>query len=102
MRSVAEHLGVNFVEVFGSVLAGFGGPTSGTAADRTVEARIRTVFDRAAEHAPCILYLRRFEQACRSSGQSSNEIKGQASKIADLLQQSLVYGVQQVRFFDPL
>ena len=64
------------MDIFSSVLLGFGGPT-GSHVERTLEDRIEGLFDRAAAQSPCILYLRRMEQACRSTGQTSNEIKGQ-------------------------
>jgi hypothetical protein len=150
LRCVAGKLGVNFVEVLGSVLLGFGGPVSGAqcrlrfsqqsmrglgvcvrarvctrgcswcwlicwwvgearsrlcalirgpihasvcvyfhafvratgnAADRTLEARIHRVFEDAATRtSPCVLYIRRMEQALRIAGESSTEIRGQVCR----------------------
>lgn len=101
VRTVAEKLGVNFVEVFGSVVAGCGGLTSATSSDRrqrverSPEERIRGIVSRAFEQAPCILYIRHFELACQSSGQTSNEIRGSAAKIADVLSESLMARARQ-------
>ena len=93
MRTVADKLGVNFIEVFGSVIVGCGGlsaPSDSQRAERSPEERIRGIVSRAFEQAPCILYIRHFELACHSSGQTSNEIRGLAAKIADVLSESLM------------
>ena len=76
VRCAAARLGVSFVEIFGSVVAGFAGKRgAGTA--RTLEARIKGAFRKAIARGPSILYVRRFDQACRSSAQSTYEIRGQ-------------------------